>query len=707
MNRIRSILAAFSLFAAIAGLATFAPGQARSWGWRGDGTGLFSDATPPVKWGRTSATLQGLTSQADKPKGDEAGANSARLGNIPEWLVLGPIAYEADAERKALLAKEFVEGEAKLQPAAGDKAAGVEWRKVRSTGAQLNLNLHYNDMPAKVFYAHAYLHSKDGGRIMLRLMGPTCRFWFNGKDVLSMEETSLHFVDKEVELQKGWNSLLIKVFASRRDDRTDTWANLNNMPQHSAFFQVVMWGRGDSEKYESKGILWEAPLPQAPRFSVAQPLVIGDRVFVNTDPSFVICYDKMTGKRLWIDYCGHYEFVTQEERAANAELFKQIDPAVKRIKELAASWGGTLKEDLELHADVLTVVRLLKQVDGKKYMDVIPRQEAGWAGLTSCTDGKYVYTWITDGVVVCHDLEGKRKWMVLDNQERRKEVQVSHGYHVSPILTDKEFVVPTDATTAYDKETGKVLWKLPTKVWGWPPVTPITQAPPMTAEGVDCINYDYVGLYKPGVGFFPWSWCTVSGNKAYLGDFYQGTAVTEVIIPETITPGTKLPGKSIPLNKAKDLPLLTLGSWSAQGVVANVLVHDGLIYTVAMGGPLRVFDQKTLEPVYSVRLDMNTIMFAYPYPHGSGVCASPALGGKNIYIFGSGGHSMIIKPGRKFEVVAENRIERLMPGRYEGGMAVPADKGFYPECTASSPIFDGDRIYYQAEGHLYCISAKP
>jgi hypothetical protein len=58
---------------------------------------------------------------------------------------------------------------------------------------------------------------------------------------------------------------------------------------------------------------------------------------------------------------------------------------------------------------------------------------------------------------------------------------------------------------------------------------------------------------------------------------------------------------------------------------------------------------------------------------------------------------------RMFEVVAENRIERLLPGHYEGSYSIPAEQGFYPECTVNSPIFDGDRIYYQAEGYLYCI----
>ncbi len=675
--------------------------ETKSWGWRGDGTGLFPNATPPTTWGRVSVTLKGLTTQAEKPKGNEPGKNAAVLGNIPEWLVLGPIPYEAETPKKDLLEKEFVPNEAAMRPDAGEKVAGIAWQKFPSTGSLLDLNRHFKDTSSKVFYAHAWLHSKDGGRLRLRLMGPTCRFWFNGEDVQSLEEKDLHHIDKEVELKKGWNSLLVKVFTTQRKDN---WAYPHyNSPPDSGYFQVVMWGRSDGEKYEEKNILWSTPLPQAPRHSVAQPIVVGNRVVVNTDPSFVIGYDKMTGKRLWIDYCGHYEFVTEAERKAKPELFEQIDPKVKRIKEIASSYTGSLAEDSELTGLVFDVTNLMKQVDGKKYMDVIPRQEAGWNGMTSVTDGKFVYTWITDGVLVCHDLDGKRKWMVLDNQERRKEVQVSHGYHVSPLLTDKEFVVLADQTTGYDKETGKVLWKIPTKVWGWPPVDPEN---PRTAEGVNYVNYDYVGLYKPGVGFFPWSWCTLVGNKAYVTDFYQSRIVTEYTIPEAITPETKLVVRNARLSKDNERSLITPGSWAAAFVIANALVHDGLVYTVAMGGPLRVFDQETMDLVYSTRLDMNTIMFAYPYPNGSGICASPALAGKNIYIFGNGGHSMVMKPGRKFEAVAENRIERLMAGHYQGGMALPSNQGFYPECIASSPILDGDRIYLQGEGYLYCIGGK-
>jgi outer membrane protein assembly factor BamB len=678
-----------------------ASGQEATWGWRGDGTGLFPNANPPVKWGRVSATLKGLTTQAEKPQGEAPGKNAAVLGNIPEWLVLGPIPYDAETPRKELLAKEFVLNEAAMRPDAGEKTAGSEWRKVPSTGSLLNLNVHYQDMSAKVFYAHAWLHSKDGGRLRLRLMGPTCRFWFNGEDVLSLEEKSLHHLDKEVELKKGWNSLLVKVFTTRRKDM---WATNYHCPPDSGFFQVVMWGRSDGETYEEKNILWEAPLPQAVRFSCAQPLVIGDRVIVNADPSFLICYDKMTGKRLWVDYCGHYEFVTDAERQANPEIFQQIDTKAKRIKELAASSTGTFAEDVELTSLVAGLAKLMKQVDGKKYAGVAGRQEAGSSGMTSVTNGRFVYTWFADGVAVCHDLEGKRKWMTLENQGPSGGGGIDyHGYQISPILTDTELVVCMMKTTAFDRETGKVLWRMPTKQMAWPPLNP---GEPIAAEGTTCVNYENLGLYKPGVGFFPWSKSTIAGNKGYVLPCDRAESFEEVTLPKDLTAQTKLTPRRVKMVREEDQPLITTGSWSSSYVVASLLIHDGLIYTVAMGGPLRVYDAETLDPVYRVRLDMNTIMFAYPYPHGSGVCASPALGGKNIFIFGNGGHSMVIKPGRTFEVVAENRIERLMPGGYQAGLAVLSEQGFYPECTVSSPIFDGDRIYYQGEGFLYCIGGK-
>ena len=140
--------------------------------------------------------------------------------------------------------------------------------------------------------------------------------------------------------------------------------------------------------------------------------------------------------------------------------------------------------------------------------------------------------------------------------------------------------------------------------------------------------------------------------------------------------------------------------------MANVLVHEGLIYHVTTNGILRVIDAETLRLVYERRLDLNTITHVYPYPYGSGVCASPTLGGKYIYLWGNGGMTLVIKPGRTYEVVAKNHIERLLPGRHSRAFIDVALPGHYPECTVTCPVFEGKRLYYRAEAYLYCIGEK-
>ena len=62
-----------------------------------------------------------------------------------------------------------------------------------------------------------------------------------------------------------------------------------------------------------------------------------------------------------------------------------------------------------------------------------------------------------------------------------------------------------------------------------------------------CVNYEHLGLYKPGVGFFPWSKATVIGDKGYVQDF-DGTVFTEFTIPAEITPETKLKTRRVGLN---------------------------------------------------------------------------------------------------------------------------------------------------------------
>ena len=57
---------------------------------------------------------------------------------------------------------------------------------------------------------------------------------------------------------------------------------------------------------------------------------------------------------------------------------------------------------------------------------------------------------------------------------------------------------------------------------------------------------------------------------------------------------------------------------------------------------------------------------------------------------------MVLEPGRAFKQVARNRVEQLW-FRY----------GFERnECTQSSPVFVGNRLYSRGEVNLYCIGER-
>ena len=143
--------------------------------------------------------------------------------------------------------------------------------------------------------------------------------------------------------------------------------DIDPIPEGSSFFQLEMYGAEPDEKYEETGILWTVEPPQAGMASCFHPVIVGDRLYVTSSPAFLICYDKRTGKRLWMRYNGFEEFITPEERAKFPELFAQIDPKAKRFKELAESFGGSVDERWELEQLHKELTWLLLKVDDKKY----------------------------------------------------------------------------------------------------------------------------------------------------------------------------------------------------------------------------------------------------------------------------------------------------------------------------------------------------
>jgi hypothetical protein len=94
-------------------------------GWRGNGTGLWPEANPPLEWGRTPrGALDGLRATPDRPGSEDAGrAPLVEKGLLRSWLVLGPFAVEDSVKD---FDKDLLGGEADVTPSSGNRNADRE-----------------------------------------------------------------------------------------------------------------------------------------------------------------------------------------------------------------------------------------------------------------------------------------------------------------------------------------------------------------------------------------------------------------------------------------------------------------------------------------------------------------------------------------------------------------------------------------------------
>src|SRR3954467_11996836 len=109
----------------------FKPTPEHPVGWRGDWTGRFPGATPPLEWSRR---VKGITSeikyQAAKPSGQPGpGSFPLEYFTLKEWLVAGP--FPADDPVREI-DKDFLNGEETIEPNEGDKAGEATWEHLRA-----------------------------------------------------------------------------------------------------------------------------------------------------------------------------------------------------------------------------------------------------------------------------------------------------------------------------------------------------------------------------------------------------------------------------------------------------------------------------------------------------------------------------------------------------------------------------------------------
>jgi len=673
----------------------------KTYGWRGNWTGLYPDADPPTTWRKIQkGVVAGTTCQAAKPaEGDKPSGQRLVDAMIRDWLVIGPFEVR---DPVADFTKEAIPGEANLAPAEGDKVGDLAWKRLeikKKPNYQRwgQVDLEWVDLieplgykPSSFAYAHTYLHATRPGKVTFvvdHYIG--LKVWLNGEVVyaspkeasgygshygISRQKLGLvhgHSPKFEMSLKEGWNRLLVRVGSPQM--HLKEW-------RQQKFTHCLF----DSEPvYETKNIVWEAKMPERTN---ACPIVVGDRIFTPAEPDELLCLDKATGKILWRRTNSFFDAIPEAERAANPAL-KELEPIAKAIAET-----DDYDQGLELRRKVRDG---LLADDKKAYKLKLEGHLEGHFGIvgfttTPTSDGKNVYAYYGYGVLACYDFDGNRKWI------RRLTTPNEISYSCSPALIGGKVVVIFNGMYALDAETGAVAWTDPKE-------GSIASLLPARIRGTDVVSTQRGKIHRASDGKLLWANPHIIPNDTgwapgvFLGDtlYLNWYGMSQLLVEDfSEAAGDEWKPKERTLgvgvnNKSPE------GKWQDRFTPASPLILGDTFYGIDQMGTCYALDLKSGKPLY--RQDSVGFDELHTY-NAIGVGASPALGGKHIYVIDNQGECVVYEPGPVFRQVAFNRIETVVDRAWPWSPQ---------EIVANGPlVFDGKRIYIRGEQYLYCIGEK-
>jgi outer membrane protein assembly factor BamB len=716
------------------GSPDFAPTPERPVGWRGDWTGRFPGATPPMEWSRR---VKGITSdlryQAGKPAGEPGqGSFPLEYFTLKEWLVAGPFAAESSVQD---IDKDFLDGEDNVQPDTGGKAGGTTWKHVRAgmdtqsrhyhnegTCGDLNVDFVYvfGNLPEvgaarevevplnnKVAYAHTWVHSPSRANVMLRVnyAAAALKVFLNGRAISLKRGQPV-----EVTLEPGWNRLLLKAASGEATapEGQNAWVS---RWRAAAYLEPVL-----PVSYETKNIVWMTKMTGR---SMSQPIIVGDRIYLGSGMTDLLCLDKTTGQIRWLQSNPPYDALTDEQRAL-PEIKEQVAPLAAKLDGLdkeavqainaavsrdGLSSGEQLKLDKVLKAKAEAERALhsaLKAIDRKKYPPMHDN-EVSASNPTPVSDGRFVY-WVCGGgmkgpgahVISCFDLDGRRVWSRHDPSLGSPE----HGSHGSPNLVEGKLIFAAKATLlALDAATGRELWRNSPDDWQNELGTFSPLAVKLGAASA-IVSMRYIHRVADGTVICPsrldlWGVSTpiVEAGVVFNPCRWQGwkdpLSFMAVRLPASDGPGAKVE-TALDLKGAEvTMPTRQVG---AVFTVASPLYVDGIVYSVEMGGGLAAVDTRSGKGLFRTYLDGYNRYNRYLY----GVAASPTLAGRHIYITDDAGYTHLLQPGPELRELRQNVLENIHLSGLGGN---PCKQ----ECFYTSPFFEGKCLYLRGEEYLYCI----
>ena len=296
--------------------------------------------------------------------------------------------------------------------------------------------------------------------------------------------------------------------------------------------------------------------------------------------------------------------------------------------------------------------------------------DGSFASASPITDGETLFAYFGSRGLHALDLKGNVKWQKDLGKARMKN---AFGEGSSPALHGSVLVVNwdhegEDFIVAFDKNTGRELWKQPRDedtTWS----TPLVVQSGGTAQVI--VNATKkVRSYDLTTGKEVWSVGPLTANTiptavsgqglVYSMAGFRGAALFAVKLGQT---GDLTSTEAIAWSRNKDTPY----------VPSPLLYDDRLYFFKGNEATLTILDAKSgTALVEAERLEGMR-----------GVYASPVGAAGRVYLLGRDGGALVLKKGDKAEVLATNKLD----DRFD-----------------ASPAIAGNQLFLRGKRNLYCIA---
>jgi outer membrane protein assembly factor BamB len=397
----------------------------------------------------------------------------------------------------------------------------------------------------------------------------------------------------------------------------------------------------------TENIVWKTALPGK---SWGSPILVGDLLFVPSDPAELLCIKAGTGEIVWQKSNSAAE-VFGEKRAAEIEAtWAELNTRKRtRVREFDEFRRTNPDAKAEHEARDSEIQDLERQIDEFKLKHPIYTDRGSTNSTpTPVSDGKHVFAQFGTGIVACYTLAGERKWIKFIEGST-----IGFGHSSSPLLVDDKLIVHFHDLIALDAATGEIAWRTKLKA---------THASPIL------FRWGNENTIVSPAG----SILRVSDGKVLFQDPALKTSEASPIAVRNIiySQEGKTSAFQLPASQDGELEVLWQVNASRGRRTPSPVLHNGLLYGATTEGILEVTDAESGKIVYRKRLDFDGNLYS-----------SVTAAGDYIYLGCTRGTTLVIKAGREFEEVSLNRLE---------------DYG-------SNPVFAGKRMYLRGQKHLFCI----